>query len=142
MTPASSLGLVPNVSAPQYLEGLASGHLVLPHCGRCGATRLPWIVICPNGHDHPTEWRPASGAGTLWTWAIYHRQYPIVRTMAAPYVIVQVQLPEGVRLNAHLVDTSSENASPPHFSLRHGLPMTFTPVETDGRYYPGFAVAR
>ena len=133
VNPASSLGLVPNVSAPEYLEGLAAGNLVLPHCARCGNARLPWIVTCPDVHDHPTEWRRASGAGTLWTWVTYHRQYPIARSMAVPYVIAQVQLPEGIRLNAHLVGAGSTR-------LRQGLPVTFTPVVEEGRSYPGFAL--
>lgn len=134
MTSTSSLGLIPNVSAPEYLEALAAGYLVLPHCARCGGARPPWIVACPNGPDHPTEWRRASGAGTLWTWATYHRQYPIARSMAVPYVIAQVQLPEGIRLNAHLVGATSTR-------LRQGLPVKFTPVVEEGRTYPGFALA-
>src|SRR5580765_63644 len=99
MTTASSLGLIPNVSAPEYLEGLAAGHLVLPYCTRCGSARPPWIVACPDGDDHATEWRRATGEGTLWTWVTYHRQYPIARSMTVPYVIAQVHLPEGIRLN-------------------------------------------
>ena len=131
---ASLLGLVPNVSAPEYLEGLAAGHLVLPYCARCGGARLPWITTCPNGHDHPTEWRRASGVGTLWTWATYHRQYPIARAMAVPYVLAQVQLPEGIRLNVHFVGGTPTR-------LKQGLLMTFVPVVEEGRHYPGFALA-
>ena len=130
----ASLGLIPNVSAPEYLDGLAAGHLVLPHCTRCGGVRLPWIVACPDGHDHPTEWRKAGGAGTLWTWVTYYRQYPIARSMAVPYVIAQVQLPEGIRLNAHLVGATSTG-------LRQGMRVTFEPVDEGGRTYPGFRVA-
>jgi len=55
--------------------------------------------------------------------------------MAVPYVIAQVQLPEGIRLNAHLVG----DASTP---LKQGLAMRFEPVVANGRHYPGFAVAR
>ena len=135
MSAASTLGLVPNVSAPEYLAGLAAGHLVLPHCARCEGARLPWIVTCPNGHDHPTEWRKAAGVGTLWTWVTYHREYPIARSLAVPYVIAQIQLPEGIRLNAHLIGSTS-------IPLRQGLPVTFQAVVEDGRHYPGFAVAR
>jgi uncharacterized OB-fold protein len=134
MSGSTTLGLLPNVSAPEYLQGLADGHLVLPYCARCATHRLPWIVACPNGLDHQTEWRRVSGAGALWTWATYHRQYPIARKMTAPYVIVQVQLKEGIRLNAHLVGGAD--------GLRHGVPMTFAPVVEDGRCYPGFTVAR
>jgi uncharacterized protein len=131
MTGQTSLGLVPNVAAPEYLEGLAAGYLVLPYCARCGGARLPWIVACPNGHDHSTEWQRTSGVGMLWSWVTYHRQYPISRKIAVPYVIAQVQLPEGIRLNAHLVAGASVR-------LRHGLPVTFKPVVEDGRHYPGF----
>jgi uncharacterized OB-fold protein len=133
MTGTSSLGLVPSVAAPEYLEGLAAGYLVLPSCARCGGARLPWVVTCPDGYDHPTEWRKAIGVGTLWTWVTYHRAYPIARSLAVPYVVAQVQLPEGIRLNAHLVGGTS-------IRLRHGLRVTFQAVLEDGRHYPGFAL--
>jgi uncharacterized OB-fold protein len=94
---------------------------------------VPWIITCPAGHDHPTEWRRASGAGVLWTWVTYQRQYPMARSMAVPYAIAQVLLPEGIRLNAHLVGAGSTR-------LRQGLRVTFKPVVEDGRSYPGFAL--
>jgi hypothetical protein len=63
----------------------------------------------------------------------YYRQYPMARSMVVPYVVVQAQLPEGIRLNAHLVGGASTG-------LRHGLRMIFHPVVENGRPYPGFAL--
>jgi uncharacterized OB-fold protein len=134
VTTIEGLGLELNVSAAQFLDGLAEGMLLIPYCAVCGNHRPPWVLECPVDYRHATAWRDAGDEITLWSWTTYWHRYPISRPLAVPYIVAQVLLVGGVRLNGQLIDADST-------SLQQGTPLAFAPIQDRGRVYPAFSLS-
>lgn len=60
------------------------------------------------------EWRRASGRGVVASWTVFHRR--LVPGFEPPYNVAWVQLEEGPRLVANLVDVPLEE-------IRTGMPV-------------------
>lgn len=67
---------------------------------------------------HTLEWREASGRGKLYTWTLSHIAWP-GHGERAPYMCALVELEEGVRILANLVNYEG-------VELRDGLPVKLT----------------
>jgi uncharacterized OB-fold protein len=83
-----------------------SSTLKFQHCLRCGYVRYPEAHFCPECLSDESEWRVDTGAGTIWSWCVYHRAYNDAFTEALPYNVALVELDSGPRvisnvLNAH-----------------------------------------
>jgi uncharacterized OB-fold protein len=78
-------------------------------CKMCGSYYFPPRLVCPKCrrkgelHDHKFK-----GLGKIYTFAIV-RQAPDNFKRQMPYVIAQVELDEGVRLTAQIVNVDPEN---------------------------------
>ena len=99
-----------------YWEGCRAGELRVQRCTACGQLRFPPSALCPRCLGDDATWVRLSGRGTLYTFVVVHRpQHPAFFT-DAPYNVVIVELEEGVRLHASVVDC-------PNDALRVGLPV-------------------
>ena len=54
--------------------------------------------MCPFCHSMNTEWREASGQGTIYTYSVTRQSGPV------PYVIAYVTLDEGPSMMTNIVD--------------------------------------
>ncbi|MEQ8661002.1 MAG: OB-fold domain-containing protein [Gammaproteobacteria bacterium] len=93
--------LVADVALAPYWEAARAGRLLLRHCRPCARTYYYPRPLCPFCMSDDTEWREASGAGTVYSWSVERRAQP-------PYVIAFVTLAEGPTLMTNLVDCDAD----------------------------------
>ena len=114
-----------------FYQALREGRFVLPYCAECGQPHLPPGPVSPFCFALTIEWRPASGRGRISTWTVVHKAWFPAFAGDIPYNVVQVELEEGPRLTANVVDVSNEE-------LEIGLPVQIVV----GEALPRFRVAR
>lgn len=87
-----------------YWRGARNHELTLLRCENCGR----WInyvkLQCPSCGSHELSWTPCSGRGTLYSYSILNRASSPAFKEKVPYVLVVIELEEGVRMMSHLVD--------------------------------------
>lgn len=71
-------------------------------CGDCGAKAFPPVPVCPECMSENVTDADLSAAGSLYTWSVVH---VAPKGWNVPYIAGYVDLPEGVRVFAHIVDT-------------------------------------
>ena len=106
------------LTAP-YFEGAARGELVIPRCESCGA--LVWYPTETCPHDACSSggaaltWKPVSGRGTLFSWAVVQRPFLPAFADMVPFVTALVAIEEdpAVRLCTLLVDHDELGAEMP-----------------------------
>lgn len=106
----------------------------LQTCNSCGHQHVPESPVCPRCLSADQDWRPASGTGTLESWADFHRAYWDGFKAELPYRVCLVRLAEGPLFVSNLVG--------PQDGLRLGAPVrvVFRPA-TDEIMLPTFALA-
>lgn len=80
----------------EYWEAANSGRLLLKWCLDCKEYHHYPRSICPRCFGPRTEWRAASGHGSVYS-------YSVTRRAAVPYVIAYVTLDEGVSMMTNIV---------------------------------------
>ena len=88
---------VPNELSRPYWEAAAQGRLVLQCCSACAVVRHYPRVLCDVCYSSAVHWQPASGRGTLHSWTVAHHAFHPAFAAEVPYVLVTVDLEEGVR---------------------------------------------
>jgi len=86
---------VPETQA--FWEATAASRLLIKRCAACGESHYYPRSICPFCGSDRTEWRDASGRGTIYT-------YSVMRRAPVPYAIAYVTLEEGVSMMTNIVD--------------------------------------
>ena len=94
----------PEPEAAPFWDGLREGELRLQRCAVCGRLGYPPREMCAECGSFEFEWQPASGRGTVYTYAI--TQQPIHPALVdhTPFATVIVELEEGPRITSNLVD--------------------------------------
>ena len=112
----------PNPETEAFWAGTKDGKFMLRYCGDCGETHWYPRAICPHCFSEKSEWREASGRGTIYTYSVTRRADP-------PYAIAYVTLEEGPTMISNLVDCSYDD-------LAVGQAVELTFKKSEG----GFAV--
>ncbi|HWB38491.1 MAG TPA: Zn-ribbon domain-containing OB-fold protein [Rugosimonospora sp.] len=91
-----------NGEAPEHLDGLRAGRLVLPRCTRCGV--LVWYprAFCPACGTDEVEWVDVDGSGRVHSFAVV-RKGTGAYADAGPYVVAYVDLDAGPRILTNVV---------------------------------------
>ena len=79
----------PSVEAQPYFDAASQGKLVIKKCTACGQVHHYPRALCPFCGSDRTEWVPASGRGTIYSYSVMRRASP-------PYAIAYVTLAEGL----------------------------------------------
>lgn len=125
----------PTVDTEPYWQGLREGKLRLQSCAACGKVRHYPRPVCPHCYSMEVRWIDAQGTGTVHTWTIAHHAFHPSFKGELPYVLVTVDLAEGVRMQAQL---RAKDAS----GLRLGLPVKIAfEAATEDLVLPVFVVA-
>jgi len=90
-----SPGIGPD-NAP-FVAAASEGRFLLPWCGDCGKAHWYPRAVCPHCLSSRTQWRPASGRGTVYSWSTMQRAEP-------PFTLAYVTLDEGPTMLTNLVD--------------------------------------
>jgi uncharacterized OB-fold protein len=101
-----------------FWDAAAEGRLVIKGCSSCGQAHHYPRPICPFCGRDATEWRAASGRGTVYSYSVFRRA-PI------PYAIAYVTLEEGVTVMTNIVDCDLD-------AIRIGQPVAVVFKPTDG----------
>jgi hypothetical protein len=86
-----------NPETKPFWDAAAEGRLLIKRCRSCGQAHYYPRAICPFCFGDTTEWLPASGRGTVYS-------YSVMRRVPVPYAIAYVTLEEGVTMMTNIVD--------------------------------------
>ena len=94
--------LAPAITADTefFWNGLRENKLLIQRCGGCGRLRHPPRPMCPHCRSVDWDTVETSGGGTVYSYVIPHE--PKFPFFEYPYVVVLVELEEGVRLVSNL----------------------------------------
>jgi hypothetical protein len=111
-----------------FWAGVQRHELLVQRCARCRTLRHPPVPMC--GRCHSLEWdtQAAAGRGTVHSWIVSHHP---TEPDAEPRVVVLVDLEEGVRFVANLLDTDPAE-------VRNDVAVELCFAEIDGVLLPQF----
>ncbi len=99
-----------------FWEAAHNRQLKLQRCGSCDKAWYPIGPACPYCFSMKWDWALMNGRGTLHNYVVYHKAWTKWFENRVPYAVVQVQLTEGPRLTANLLDCDLKN-------IRIGMPV-------------------
>ena len=97
-----------------WFEGAKQHKLLIQRCASCRTLRHPPRPVCPHCRSYEWDTLEASGRGTLYSYVVNH--YPQVPAFDYPLPIGLIELEEGTRLVADLVNVARED-------IRIGMPL-------------------
>jgi uncharacterized OB-fold protein len=94
----------PDADTQLFWDAVARRRLLVPRCRECGFWIWQPKPVCPRCQALDPEWQPVTGEGRVASWTVIRP--PVLPGLAelVPFVIVLVELDEGVRLLGQLVD--------------------------------------
>jgi uncharacterized OB-fold protein len=114
-TPAKPLPQVTPDMAP-YFEAAARHELVVQRCEGCGTLRFPARAICSRCLGRAAAWVPVTGHGVVFSYTVMHQAGHPGFAADLPYLVVVIELAEGVRMLSNLVGCRVDE-------IRIGLPV-------------------
>tara|TARA_R110000787_G_scaffold165753_1_gene278832 strand:+ start:228 stop:662 length:435 start_codon:yes stop_codon:yes gene_type:complete len=112
-----------NLHAQLYLAGDAlriesdgSPRLIGTSCKACATRFFPPEPVCPECMSEDVAEAELSSGGTLYSWSVVH---VAPKNWRAPYIAGYVDLADGVRVFAHIVDADPD-------SLAMDMPVALT----------------
>ena len=86
-----------DVESKPYWDAANQGRLLVKFCAACGRHHHYPRALCPFCFSDKTEWRDASGKGTIYS-------YTVMRRAPVPYAIAYVTLDEGIAMLTNIVE--------------------------------------
>jgi len=110
-----------------FWDATRRSELVLPWCHDCHEPFWFPRAICPRCLSDTIEWRRASGNGVVYAASVQHLPGPGRDATDGPYVVVLVDLDEGVRVMGNVLECAPDD-------VHVGMPVraTWHPL-SDGR---------
>ncbi|RIK39024.1 MAG: hypothetical protein DCC58_15895 [Chloroflexi bacterium] len=99
---------VPDPTTLPYWESVKAHAMRIQRCNDTGKFFFYPRGVSPFTLSKNISWEPVSGSGTLYTYTIVHRHYHPGFASEIPYVVALVELDEGVRIMADLVDVEPD----------------------------------
>lgn len=84
-----------------FWEAAVEGLLLVKRCDDCGEHHHYPRAACPFCGSERTQWRQASGQGTIYS-------FSVMRRAEVPYVVAYVTLDEGPTMMTNIVDTDAD----------------------------------
>jgi uncharacterized OB-fold protein len=94
------LPLIDAESEP-FWAAAREGRLLIMHCRACDRPYFYPRRYCPRCWSDETEWRQASGRGTVYSYSVVHQNPAPPFRDWCPYAVLVVELDEGVRMMAN-----------------------------------------
>ena len=95
---------VPDADTQPFWDGCARGELLIQRCGRCSKWLWQPRPICSSCQAPDPAWTRVSGDGVVASWMVMRPPTLPAYAARVPFVILLVELEEGVRLLGYLVD--------------------------------------
>lgn len=93
-----------------FWEGARRHELVMPRCTRCDQIFFYPREVCPVCLGSDIDWVTVSGRGRLHSYTVIHQPANPAFRDDVPYIYALIQLAEGPRMIANLVDCPPEQA--------------------------------
>lgn len=106
----------PSIDSQPFWDGLKDHRILLQTCRNCGKKRHYPRPVCDACYSMESDWTEASGRGTLYSWTETHHPFHIGFKAEVPYILVTVDLEEGVRMQSQLIGAKLDD-------LKLGLPV-------------------
>lgn len=120
--------MTPGVSVPRFWREIPQRYnLIGNKCSKCGWINFPPRSICPECKDRELGLVKLKGGGEVVTYTVIRAAPPGFEELV-PYVIAIVQLEEGPRITAQVVDCSPED-----ISIGAKVRSCFRKIAEDGR---------
>ena len=117
--------------APELITSTPEGpRLLAGKCSSCGALSFPKAAVCCDCLSQDIEPSPLGTTGVLYSFSIVH-QAP--KGWTVPYALGYVDLPEGVRVLAHI------NAAPDAIAIDQTVRLGMAEVGTNETGEPLFS---
>ena len=97
----------PSSFTKPFWEATKQGTLLVQRCAKCRTWQYYPRPVCMRCMSRELEWREASGKGTIYSFTIT-RMPPEGFEDWKPYAIASVELPEGTRVMAHILNCPLE----------------------------------
>jgi uncharacterized OB-fold protein len=107
---------IPDPRSQPFFDAALRDELALQRCDACGTWMWPVRPRCIACFADAPRFAVASGRGTLYSYSLVHRTYDPAFADEVPYNVVLVDLEEGVRVLANVVDVEHED-------LQIGMPL-------------------
>jgi hypothetical protein len=101
-----------------FWDAAGEGRLLVKQCDDCGEHHHYPRAACPFCGSERTQWRQASGQGTIYS-------FSVMRRAEVPYVIAYVTLAEGPTMMSNIVDADAD-------AIRIGQAVTVKFSASDG----------
>ena len=106
--PASRPQPIPTAETAHYWRAALEGRLEIQHCRACSRHQFYPRRFCTLCLSDQIDWVPASGRGRIYTYTVCHVAAHPAFEARVPYAIAMIELEEGPRMLAGLVDTDLE----------------------------------
>lgn len=94
---------VPDADTQGFWDAAADHRLVVQHCTACGHWIWQPKPVCPRCHAADPPWEEVSGDGRVASWTVIRPPVLPAFEPFVPFVILLVELDEGVRMVGQLV---------------------------------------
>jgi uncharacterized OB-fold protein len=99
---------VPDADTAEFWQGISRGELLVQRCSACDVWVWQPRPICPRCRSVGPAWQQVSGDGSVASWVVLRP--PVLPAYAdmVPFVVLLVELDEGVRMIGYLVDENGK----------------------------------
>jgi uncharacterized OB-fold protein len=104
MTPQRPLPEITPLTEP-FWTAAQSKKLVVQRCAKCDKYQFPPELACTHCGSPDIGWQQVSGRATLYSWTVAHPPMLPYFQERSPWPVVAVELEEGPRMIAGIVDT-------------------------------------
>lgn len=92
-----------------YWEAARHGQLLVQQCRHCDTHQFYPRNFCMHCTGESLDWVEASGKGHVYTYTINRRAANAYMAEHTPYAVAIIELEEGVRLMANIIDSKLED---------------------------------
>ena len=97
------------VDSQFFWDGIKDHKLLIQACAECGKLRHPPRPMCP--HCNSLSWNAIESSGRGAVFSFVMPQHPPYPWFDYPYIVVLVDLDEGIRLVSNLCDVAPDDVS-------------------------------
>jgi uncharacterized OB-fold protein len=97
------------VDSQFFWDGIKDHKLLIQACAECGKLRHPPRPMCP--HCNSLSWNTIESSGRGSVFSFVMPQHPPYPWFEYPYIVVLVDLDEGIRLVSNLCDVAPDDVS-------------------------------
>lgn len=122
-----------NMSEP-FWDAAAEGTFLIQVCRKTGVPQFYPRPVSVQTGTREVDWTKASGRGSVYSHTVTRRAAPPYKT-DQPYIVATIELEEGVRVMANIVDCAPEDVA-------IDMPVELTWVKAQDMTFPAFRPSR